>query len=46
VRFDDPTRRGQQTTGLRVRGRRFYFKLGDHQSDHWEAEIAGSRRLR
>ena len=39
VRFDDPTRRWQQTTGLRVRGDRFYFNLGDQQSDLWMAEI-------
>jgi hypothetical protein len=30
-------------TGLRVRGDRFYFNLGDQQSDLWMAEIAGSR---
>jgi eukaryotic-like serine/threonine-protein kinase len=39
VRFDDPTRRWQQTTGLRLRGDRFYFNLGDQQSDLWMAEI-------
>jgi hypothetical protein len=43
VRFDDPTRRWHRTTGLRVRGDRFYFNLGDQQSDLWMAEIAGSR---
>jgi Tol biopolymer transport system component len=43
VRFDDPTHRWQQTTGLRARGDRFYFNLGDQQSDLWMAEIAGSR---
>ena len=34
---------GGETTGLRVRGDRFYFNLGDQQSDLWMAEIAGSR---
>jgi Tol biopolymer transport system component len=43
VRFDDPILRYQQTTGLRVRGDRFYFNLGDQQSDLWMAEIVGSR---
>ncbi|MFL5473864.1 MAG: hypothetical protein ACJ8AM_16040, partial [Gemmatimonadales bacterium] len=42
VRFDDPIRRYQQTTGLRVRGDRFYFNLGDQQSDLWMAEIASA----
>ncbi|MFL5535110.1 MAG: hypothetical protein ACJ8AP_05355, partial [Gemmatimonadales bacterium] len=39
VRFDDPIHRWQQTTGLRVRADRFYFNLGDQQSDLWMAEI-------
>jgi hypothetical protein len=43
MRFDDPTRRWSPVTGLRVRGDRFYFNLGDQQSDLWMAEIAGSR---
>jgi serine/threonine-protein kinase len=43
VRFDDPTHRWHRTTGLRVWGGRFYFNLGDQQSDLWLAEIAGSR---
>jgi Tol biopolymer transport system component len=42
VRFDDPIHRYQQTTGLRVRGDRFYFNLGDQQSDLWMAEIAST----
>jgi Tol biopolymer transport system component len=42
MRFDDPIRRWQQTTGLRVRGDRFYFNLGDQQSDLWMAEIAAT----
>ena len=42
VRFDDPTQRWTRTTGMRVRGGRFYFNLGDQQSDLWMAEIAGS----
>jgi hypothetical protein len=43
VRFDDPTHRWHRTTGLRVRGHRFYFNLGDQQSDLWMVEIGGSR---
>jgi hypothetical protein len=42
MRFDDPARRWSPVTGLRVRGDRFYFNLGDQQSDLWMAEIAGS----
>jgi hypothetical protein len=41
LRFDDPTHRWHRTTGLRVRGDRFYLNLGDQQSDLWLAEIAG-----
>ena len=43
VRFDDPTHRWHRTTGLRIRGGRFYLNLGDQQSDLWLAEIADSR---
>ena len=43
VRFDDPSHRYTRATGIRVRGDRFYFNLGDQQSDLWMAEIAGSR---
>jgi serine/threonine-protein kinase len=43
VRFDDPTHRWTRTTGIRVRGGRFYFNLGDQQSDLWMAEITASR---
>jgi Tol biopolymer transport system component len=43
VRFDDPIHQWQQTTGLRVRGDRFYFNLGDQQSDLGMAEISGAR---
>jgi serine/threonine-protein kinase len=43
VRFDDPIHRYQQTTGVRVKGDRFYFNLGDQQSDLWMTEIAGAR---
>ena len=43
MRFDDPTRRWSTVTGLRLRGDRFYFNLGDQQSDLWMAEIARSR---
>ncbi|HEX3233878.1 MAG TPA: protein kinase [Gemmatimonadales bacterium] len=42
MRFDDPNHRWSPVTGLRVRGDRFYFNLGDQQSDLWMAEIAGS----
>jgi Tol biopolymer transport system component len=42
VRFDDPIHRYQQTTGFRVRGDRFYFNLGDQQSDLWMTELARS----
>jgi Tol biopolymer transport system component len=43
VRFDNPVHRYSQTTGLRVRADRFYFNLGDQQSDLWMAEIANGR---
>jgi dipeptidyl aminopeptidase/acylaminoacyl peptidase len=43
ARLDDPNHRWFQSTGLRVRGNRFYLNLGDQQSDLWMAEIAGSR---
>jgi hypothetical protein len=43
MRFDDPIRRWSTVTGLRVRGDRLYFNLGDQQSDLWMAEIAGAR---
>jgi Tol biopolymer transport system component len=43
VRFDDPNHRWFRATGLRVRGDRFYFNLGDQQSDLWMVEIARSR---
>ena len=43
VRFDDLSHRWTRTTGIRVRDGRFYFNLGDQQSDLWMADIAGSR---
>jgi Tol biopolymer transport system component len=43
VRFDDPIHQWQQTTGLRVRGDRFYFNLGDQQSYLWMAEIPNAQ---
>jgi hypothetical protein len=42
VRFDDPTRRWHQN-GFRVHGGRFYFTVGDVQSDVWTTEVVGSR---
>lgn len=42
VRFDDPTRPWHQN-GFRIHGGKFYFTLGDRQSDVWMTEIAGSR---
>jgi Tol biopolymer transport system component len=38
VRFDDPTRPWHRY-GFRVRGGRFFFTLGDQQSDIWVAEL-------
>jgi eukaryotic-like serine/threonine-protein kinase len=43
ARFDDPNHRWFRATGLQVHGDRFYFNLGDQQSDLWMAEIAGQR---
>ena len=43
ARFDDPNHRWHRASGLRVRADRFYFNLGDQQSDLWMAEIAGPR---
>jgi len=39
VNFDDPTRPWHRF-GFRVRGNRFYFTLGDVQSDIWVTELA------
>jgi eukaryotic-like serine/threonine-protein kinase len=38
VEFDDPTRQWHRY-GFLVRGGRFYFTLGDRQSDVWAAEV-------
>ncbi len=38
VRFDDPTRPWHRY-GFRVRNGRFYFTLGDRESDIWVAEV-------
>ncbi|MGH7690164.1 MAG: hypothetical protein ACREN3_11215, partial [Gemmatimonadaceae bacterium] len=38
VRFDDPTRPWHRF-GFRVRGGRFYFTLGDRESDIWVADV-------
>jgi Tol biopolymer transport system component len=43
MRFDDPNHRWHRASGFRIRGERFYFNLGDQQSNLWMAEIAGSR---
>ena len=40
VRFDDPARPWHRN-GLTVLGDRFYFTLGDRQSDLWMTEIPG-----
>ncbi|CAN5826928.1 hypothetical protein BH24GEM1_BH24GEM1_27310 [soil metagenome] len=42
VRFDDPARPWHQS-GFGVHGGRFYFTLGDLQSDVWTTEIVASR---
>ncbi len=42
VRFDDPSRPWHRY-GFRVHGGRFYFTLGDLQSDIWVAEIEQKR---
>jgi Tol biopolymer transport system component len=42
VRFDDPTRPWHRN-GFRVRDGKFYFTLGDQQSDIWTTEVEGLR---
>jgi serine/threonine-protein kinase len=42
VRFDDPSRPWHRF-GFRVQGNRFYFTVGDRQSDVWTTEVMGSR---
>lgn len=42
VRFDDPTREWHRF-GFLVRGGRFWFTVGDRQSDLWAAEIETGR---
>jgi hypothetical protein len=42
VRFDDPSR-PWHLYGFRVHGSRFYFTVGDEQSDIWMTEVVGSR---
>ncbi|HEU5040599.1 MAG TPA: hypothetical protein VFT84_07255, partial [Gemmatimonadales bacterium] len=42
VRFDDPAREWHRF-GFRARGGRFYFTVGDRQSDLWVAEVEGPR---
>jgi Tol biopolymer transport system component len=41
VRFDDPSR-PLHPFGFRVRGGRFYFTIGDEQSDVWMTEVVAS----
>ena len=44
MRFDDPSHpRFRRSPASGSAGDRFYFNLGDQQSDLWMAEIAGSR---
>jgi hypothetical protein len=38
VRFDDPTREWHRFAFV-ARGGRFYFNVGDRQSDVWAAEV-------
>jgi Tol biopolymer transport system component len=42
VRFDDPTREWHRF-GFAARHGRFWFTVGDRQSDVWAAEVAGAR---
>ena len=42
VRFDDPTREWHRF-GFKAGGERFYFTVGDRQSDVWAAEVEASR---
>jgi dipeptidyl aminopeptidase/acylaminoacyl peptidase len=42
VRFDDPSR-PWHPFGFRVHDSRFYFTVGDRQSDVWATEVRGSR---
>jgi Tol biopolymer transport system component len=42
VRFDDPSR-PWHPFGFQVHGSRFYFNVGDRQSDVWTMEVMGSR---
>jgi eukaryotic-like serine/threonine-protein kinase len=42
VRFDDPGREWHRY-GFAVFGGRFYFTLGDRQSDVWTADVKGAR---
>jgi hypothetical protein len=43
VRFDDPTREWHRF-GFSAHGGRFYFTLGDRESDIWTAEVAKATR--
>jgi hypothetical protein len=41
MRFDDPSR-PLHPFGFQVHGGRFYFTVGDRQSDIWMMEVEGS----
>jgi len=43
VRFDDPTREWHRF-GFLAHGGRFYFTVGDRQSDIWAAEVEAGKR--
>jgi hypothetical protein len=43
VRFDDPTREWHRF-GFSAHGERFYFTLGDRESDIWTGEVAKAPR--
>ncbi|MCI0372271.1 MAG: hypothetical protein L0214_13090, partial [candidate division NC10 bacterium] len=42
MRFEDPSR-PWHPFGFRVHGGRFYFTVGDRQSDIWTTEVGDSR---
>jgi hypothetical protein len=42
MRFDDPTREWHRF-GFTTHGDKFYFTVGDRQSDVWVAEVEAAR---